>query len=419
MRWLVLACVAGCAEPTLSDVEQFSVSAQVKQERAALIRDTAAEMGLYNAALLGGVAESETGFAHCWSEAQFACMGPASSSCNGGPVIAGAADGPCTDMQGGLGMFQFDAGTYAQTIATYTDSILTVEGNTAQAVSFFVDKAELDIPGVTDWMSAVAWFNSIPFVVGDPLTEQWAQLMACRYNGCCSTSTTCTTRRNGYRDNAILLHDQLGADFWRTEDRCAGLPVDGIIDQRTECYVAGGEPRFWRRVSGGVGDNHEWTGTTTSQQPSNFARWLLRPERATTYHIEANIQGGEATSASYEVFHGGQTSVVSIDQSTADGYVVLGDFDLTGDGTEYVMLGDNTGVSGQMLAFDALRVTALDGMGPGGDDAGTGDDGGGGGGGCTTSGGGAFGLVLVVLAVIPRRRRQVTVEKLSLIAYRS
>ena len=404
MRSTVLVCLTACAVPATSEVEQAAVSAQVKQERAALVRDSAAEMGVYNAALLGGIATSETGFAHCWQEAQFACMGPASSSCGGGPIIAGAADGPCGNMQGGLGMFQFDAGTYAQTLAVYTDAVLTVEGNTAQAVSFVIDKVVLEISGVTDWRSAVAWLNSIPFTVGDPLTEEWADLMACRYNGCCSGSALCTSRSAGYRDNAIDLYNDYGDEFWRTADRCAALPTDGIIDQRTECYLAGGEPRFWRREAGGFGDDHEWTGTTTAPRPSNFAQWFLRPTRATTYRIEANIQAGEATTATYEVFHAGQTSTVAIDQTTADGFVVLGDFELAGDGTEYVLLGDNTGTAGQQLVFDALRVTALDGMGPD-DDQDDGEDDGGSDGGCSTTGGGAFGLALVVLALIPRRRR--------------
>ena len=401
MRFGLLLCVAACAVPATSEVEQFSVSAEVKQERAALIRDSAAEMGLYNAALLGGIATSETNFAHCWDEAQFACKGPASPSCDGGPIIAGGADGPCSAMQGGLGMFQFDAGTYAQTIAEYTDSILTVEGNTAQAVAFVVDKVELDIDGVTDWMSAVAWLNSIPFTAGDPLTERWAQLIACRYNGCCSASATCTSRRNAYRDNAIDLHTELGADFWRTADRCAALGTDGIIDQRTACYLAGGEPRYWRHEAGGFDDDHEWTASTTASQPSNFARWLLRPTRATTYHIEVNIQGGEATTATYEIVHAGQSERITIDQTTADGFVVLGDFELVGDGTEYVQLGDNTGASAQKLVYDALRVTALDDIGGPGDD----DDGDRGDGGCATGGRAAPWLVLLALALIPRRRR--------------
>ncbi|HEY4055327.1 MAG TPA: hypothetical protein VGM39_01920, partial [Kofleriaceae bacterium] len=182
-------------------------------------------------------------------------------------------------------------------------------------------------------------------------------------------------------------------------------PTDGVIDQRTECYLAGGEPRFWRHEAGGYNDDHEWTSTTANAKPSNFARWLLRSTRATTYHIEANVQGGAATAASYQIFHGGQTDTVTIDQSTADGFVVLGDFDLTGDGTEYVQLGDNTGMSGQKLVVDALRVTALDSGSMGDDDD---DDGGGGGGsdgGCATGGGASPWFVLLALGLIVRRSR--------------
>jgi hypothetical protein len=388
---ILLACVA-CTTPSGTTVTEQELSADVKHERATLIRDSAAEMGVYNAALLGGIATSETNLAHCWSEATFACMGPASSSCGGGPIIAGSADGPCSAMQGGLGMFQFDAGTYAETLAAYGDSILTVEGNTAQAVSFVVDKVKLDIAGAVDWTSAVAWINSVPLVAGDPLTEQWASLIACRYNGCCSGSATCVSRANGYRDNAINLSNELGADFWRTADRCV-LPEDGVIDQRTECYVAAGKPQFWRREVGGFGDDYEWTNTTATQAPANFGQWLLRPGRATTYHIEAAITAGTAA-ASYQIFHAGRTDTVTIDQSTADGFIALGDFDLAADGSEYVLLGDNTGTADQKLVFDALRVTALDGGGNGGGTSG----------GCATGDGSGLAFVACVLALSRRRR---------------
>jgi len=386
-------CMTASSTATL---EQEAVTPEVKRERAALIRDSAAEMGVHNAALLGGIATSETGFAHCWSEATFACMGPASSSCGGEPIIAGSADGPCANEQGGLGMFQFDAGTYAQTVATYTDAVLTVEGNTAQAVAFVVDKAMLDVAGVTDWRSAVAWINSVPLVAGDPVTEEWADLIACRYNGCCSGSATCTTRGDKYRDNAIDLHAEFGADFWRTADRCTALPADGVIDQRSECYLAGGEPRFWRREAGGFGDDHESTNTTAAQAPSNFAQWFLRPSRATAYRLEAHLQGGEATAARYEILHAGETSTVTIDQAATDGFVLLGEFELAADGSEYVLLGDNTGTAGQKLVVDALRVTPLDGEGPGG--------GGGGDGGCTTGHSSTGALAFVLLALLRRRR---------------
>ena len=273
MRAVLLLLLAACT--TQTSTNEQGLTEAVKRERLTLIRDSAAEMGVYNAALLAGIAQSETNLAHCFSEAGFACAGPPSPSCGGAAVIAGGADGPCSDMQGGLGMFQFDAGTYAQTVATYTDAILTIEGNTAQAVAFVVDKVIMDVGGVADWRAATAWMNGVPMMAGEPVMEEWAKLLACRYNGCCSTSTTCTTRARGYRDNAITLYNEMGAEFWATAGRCASIPDDGVIDQRSECYTAGGEPRYWRRESGGFDDDHEWTQTTAAAAPSNFALWKI------------------------------------------------------------------------------------------------------------------------------------------------
>jgi hypothetical protein len=400
-RIAIALCLAACVEPPSLDSQRKlgapAVSAAVKRERAGLIRDSAAEMGLHNAALLGGIATSETNLAHCWSEAQFACMGPASSSCGGGPIIAGSADGPCSDEQGGLGMFQFDAGTYAQTLAMYGSEVLTVEGNTAQAVSFVVDKAKLDVAGIDDWMAAVAWMDTVPMVAGDPLMEEWSHLIACRYNGCCSGSTLCESRADGYRDNAISIFEEFGGEFWDTSNRCA-LADDGIIDQRTACYVAAGEPRFWRREAGGFGDDHEFTMTTAADAPASYARWLLKPGRATGYSIEVHVPAGAATatSATYRIVQPDVQTEIEIDQAAAGGFVLLGEFELVGDGTEYVELGDNTGIADQTLVFDAIRVIALDGGGPGGADAGCC--------GATREPSGPVAFALLVLGLLIRRR---------------
>jgi hypothetical protein len=315
-------------------------------------------------------------------------------------VIAGAADGPCSDMQGGLGMFQFDAGTYAQTLAAYGDAVLTVEGNTALAVSFVVDKAILDIAGVTDWRSATTWMNGVPMVAGDPVMEQWSHLLACRYNGCCSTSTTCTTRANGYRDNAIDAYNEQGADFWHTADRCPAVPADGVIDQRTACYVAGGDPHYVRHETGGYGGTLEWTMGTTAKAPANFAQWFIHG--AGHYHLEVNLDGGTygtTKAAPYVISHAGTTDTVVIDQTSATGFVSLGDFEFAGDGTEYVLLGDNTGDAQGKLLFDAIRATSLDGPPPstGGDNTPTG-------GGCSTGGSGTA-LTGVLVALLCLRRR--------------
>jgi uncharacterized protein (TIGR03382 family) len=392
-----LLLVTACAEPTLSTGEQ-EISADVRRERYGLIRDSAAEMGLYNAALMAGIATSETALAHCQSEATYACQGPASPSCGGGPIIAGAADGPCSDMEGGLGMFQFDAGTYAQTLALYGDSILTIEGNTAQAVSFVVERARANVTGIDDWLDAVDWMNDVPMTAGDPKMQAWASFIVCRYNGCCTlTNATCQSRADGYRDNAIKAFDEMGASFWDTSKRCTAIPSGGVIDQRSECYIAAGDPRYWHRESGGEGDDREWTGTTSTATAGNFARWIIKTNRAGLFSVEVMLDGGEfgqSKTAKYVIAHGGVTDEVVVDQAAANGWVSLGDFEFTGEGDEYVMLADNTGEPGPTdtkLLFDAVRVLSPDE-----------------GGGCcdSTHGSGstaAFGLVVVTLVL--RRRR--------------
>jgi hypothetical protein len=363
-----LLVAAACAEPTLATDEQ-AISADVRHERYGLIRDSAAEMGLYNAALMAGIATSETALAHCQSEATYACEGPASPSCNGGPIIAGAADGPCSDMQGGLGMFQFDAGTYAQTLSTYGPSILTIEGNTAQAVSFVEERVEQSIMGIDDWLAAVGWMNAVPMSATDPKMQDWADFIVCRYNGCCTlTNATCQSRAAGYRDNAIKAFEEMGADFWATANRCAAIPDDGVIDQRSECYLAAGDPRYWHRETGGFDNDREWTGTTASAGAGNFARWIVKADRATVYSVEVMLDGGEfgqSKTAKYVIAHAGITDEVVVDQSAASGWISLGDFDFSGEGDEYVMLADNTGEADAQLVFDAVRVQALDEAGGG------------------------------------------------------
>lgn len=360
----MLAILGACAEPTLS-TETSEISTEVRHERYALIRDSAAEMGMYNAALLAGIAISETNLAHCQSEATYACKGPPSPSCGGGPIIAGSADGPCSDMQGGLGMFQFDSGTYAQTLATYGDSILTIEGNTAQAVNFVTERAMLDITEAKDWLSTMNWLNQVDMDAAKPTMQEWASFIVCRYNGCCSSSSTCITRANGYRDHAIQAFEEMGADFWRTSNRCTGIPADGVIDQRSTCYIAGGDPRYWHRETGGIADTREWTGTTSNNAPANFGQWIVKAPKAGRYTVDVYLDGGEvgtSQTAKYVIVHAGATDTVVVDQTSATGWVSLGEFDFAGTGDEHVMLGDNTGESGSsaQVMFDAIRVLSPD-----------------------------------------------------------
>ncbi len=190
------------------------LTADQRRARAELIRDAAADVGMTNGALLAGIGEVETNFAHCWSEATWACQGPDSPSCGGGPVIAGAADGPCSAQQGGLGMFQFDSGTYAQTLATYGGGIVTLEGNVGQVVPFLVTRAIQSIDGVNDEAQALVWMNAITIQDGDPEYERWVYFVAWRYNGCMG----CTAQINKYRNGTNKLWNEFGADFWSVND---------------------------------------------------------------------------------------------------------------------------------------------------------------------------------------------------------
>lgn len=209
---LCMGCLQSADAPDATELApsaELALSRSARQARAATIRDVAASRGLTNGVLLAGIAEVETGMAHCWSEATWACQGPHSSSCNG-PVIAGAADGPCSAQQGGLGMFQFDAGTHSQTLARDGAAILQLDGNIARAVEFVARIVREEVPGLRSAADAIAWMNGIRVVAGDARFEQWIGILACRYNGRCNSSTQAAK----YRNATLGALGEFGANFW-------------------------------------------------------------------------------------------------------------------------------------------------------------------------------------------------------------
>jgi hypothetical protein len=211
---LVTACEVGALDTPPPRAPKLSTNAKVP--RYAAMRDAAADRGMANAYLLAGIANDETGLAMCWSEATWACQGPSSPDCGGGPVIAGAADGPCGDQQGGLGMFQFDAGTYADTIAKYGSDVLTVAGQTSHAIDYatwMVKVSAYTTNAETD-DKARAWIDA--FDPGNPtLVDQWISTVVRYYNGC-QPGWSCWSDRYGtYSDGFHLAIDEPGSlAFW-------------------------------------------------------------------------------------------------------------------------------------------------------------------------------------------------------------
>jgi hypothetical protein len=387
-----------------------ALTAAQRKTRATLIRDTAAAKGMTNAALLAGIGEVETNFAHCWSEATWACQGPNSSSCGGGPVIAGASDGPCSAQQGGLGMFQFDSGTYAQTLATYGANIVTIQGNTDAVIPFLVTRAKQSVTGIHTDAEALAWMNSIKIADGDAEYEKWLYFIAWRYNGCMG----CTAQQNKYRAGTNKLRDEFGPGFWTISSTpppppasgCDPVPADGrVIDETDGCFHKDGTAASWYAAESGMNGACLYTYTTDDPAADNHATWQIDVAADGRYSIEVYTDAAIAKThqAKYAVEHAGGTTEVVIDQSAVTGFRTLGELDLVAGMPASVSLGDNTGEAYDANAkvpimFDAVRVLPVQAP-PADDEDATASDGG-----CAAGGGGASGWLLIAAAALFARR---------------
>ena len=189
---LLIACAQGETDE-LSEGSEKSSGAQRRDTLLALQR-VAAARGLHDPTLIAGVANAETGLAHCWRDATWSCKGPASQSCGGGAVVAGSGDGACSRQQGGLGLFQLDAGTYRQTIAREGSGVLTLDGNINAGVDFILNMIRQE-RGLSSDAAAVDWLNGVS--VGGARYDQWITLVVERYNGCVQGS--CSIFRSRWR----------------------------------------------------------------------------------------------------------------------------------------------------------------------------------------------------------------------------
>jgi hypothetical protein len=240
---LLVGSVSGCSSETEGDDEDGSDDAEVrscsipKYERKVdflvrrpiltMIQQVAKEEQMPNAALLvAGLGAHETGLIQCWKDARNYCQGPYSSTC-GGPVLAGGNDGPCSSRQGGLGMFQFDNGTYDQTIQTYGKDLLTETGNVRAAVKLIVTKLRVCPVGpkpATD-EEARAWLDTVR--VGAPAYGQYLDAMARCYNGAATNTCRFKLVRAAYDAATRYLLEDGGEAYWYGPTRVASAaPTD-------------------------------------------------------------------------------------------------------------------------------------------------------------------------------------------------
>ncbi|MCX7808988.1 MAG: hypothetical protein N2515_10295, partial [Deltaproteobacteria bacterium] len=186
------------------DQEEAALSRAQRRARATLIRDVARRNGLRSGFLLAGIADAETQLAHCWSELRWACQGPHSADCNG-PVVAGAGDGPCHLREGGLGMFQFDAGDHDDTLRREGRRILSLEGNIEAAIDFVIDMVIRSpyISGVSTRAQAIEWMNGVR--IDNDRFRPWIQTVTHLYNGCAPEYSSYRQRYARYRDYTVQI----------------------------------------------------------------------------------------------------------------------------------------------------------------------------------------------------------------------
>ena len=272
-----------------------ALTAVQKRPRYERMRDALRTRGISkNGYLFAGIANTETGLVMCWSEATWSCQGPATPDCGGGPVIAGSGDGPCSIKEGGLGLFQFDAGTYNQTLSKYGSNVLTIEGQMDHAVDYVVKmvKDSMYTTNAETDAKALAWINDY-----DPnnatLRDQWIKTVLRYYNGCQPGWSCWSPRYQTYTDGMNLaISEPGGFGFWAAESAISGSSKS----EGSQVFLYPNQQHFFRRDDAGNVRHHYWDGnqnklledtwgTGAAGQPVTFAQ-------GTSQHVFARKTDG-------------------------------------------------------------------------------------------------------------------------------
>ncbi|MEZ4375248.1 MAG: MYXO-CTERM sorting domain-containing protein [Polyangiaceae bacterium] len=159
---------------------------------------------------------------------------------------------------------------------------------------------------------------------------------------------------------------------------CDLVPAEGrIIDERDSCFAAYGPAQYWRSEEGvGYDGSLLWTNAYDSTDPSNWARWHLDFAVAGRYQLEVFVDPafGIHKETTYAIAHAGLEDFVVIDQSQANGWVSLGEFDFNAGADQDVSVYDTSSMppgDDQHIAVDALRLVPA-GADPGNETGGTG-----------------------------------------------
>jgi len=336
---------------------QAELTVTQQRTRCDAVKTNTAPKGITNPLVYAGVSYQETGLAHCWSEATWACQGPYSSDC-GGPVIAGSGDGACSLQQGGLGMYQLDSGTYTDTLNQHGSGILNVAGNIDKGTNFIIYKVRYcpNTPNFTSDAEVITWINSA--TPGTTNYETFMAAMAWCYNGCPPGVTYCSheTIKQAYKNSTSYLLNTFGSSYWYG----GTTPSTVIVDDQSAGFTRYGPSTYWYQASIGY-SAHMWYTYVNGSTKSNYAQWKPALPSSGTYTVSVYIPNNNATAqlAQYRIYHNGVNNYATVNQNSYyDAWVTLGSFAFSGNGTEYVELADNTGEAVstyRKIGFDAVK----------------------------------------------------------------
>lgn len=146
---------------------------------------------------------------------------------------------------------------------------------------------------------------------------------------------------------------------------CETIPPEGrIVDESEVCFEKAGPSQYWHPEEAGWNNSLIWTHTTDEDVIYNYGIWHFEFDEAGIYLLEAYTASpwAESRQAGYIIHHNGVEDVVVVDQTGADGWNYIGQFEFAEGADQWVRLNDNTGEpnsTNTQLVFDAIRVTRV------------------------------------------------------------
>jgi len=168
---------------------------------------------------------------------------------------------------------------------------------------------------------------------------------------------------NGYAN--LDADETHGGVAWTVKARTSETTYnDTIIDDiyyEHGFYMNNQEPshmRYFHDQNAGYNGHTWWTITMDSQSDVAWVKWTPNIPEHGEYEVFAYIPniGANAADVIYKIYYDGDnTSVVINQNSYSDEWVSLGTYPFEQGQYGYVYLGDSTGISGDSIAYDAMK----------------------------------------------------------------